>query len=57
MRRLRIHPAVACTAIICITILAVTAQHYGNNATWKVVAAAIIAWVLGVKLRHILPVT
>jgi len=57
MRRLRIHPAVACTAIVCITVLAVTAQHYGNDTTWKIIAASIIAWILGVKLRHILPVT
>jgi len=56
-KRLRIHPAVACTAMICITVLAVTAQYYGSDTTWKIIAASIIAWILGVKLRHILPVT
>jgi len=43
--------------MICITVLAVTAQYYGSDTTWKIIAASIIAWILGVKLRHILPVT
>jgi len=56
-KRLRIHPAIACTAMACVTVLAITAQHYGSDATWKILAAGVICWILGVKLRHVLPVT
>jgi len=43
--------------MICITLLAVVAEHYGSDTTWKIIAVSIIAWILGVKLRRILPVT
>jgi len=56
-KRYRIHPLVASIAMICLTIIAVTAQHYHQNSTLKIIVASIISWLLGVKLRHKLPLT
>jgi len=56
-KRFRIHPVVACVAMVCLTVLAVTAQVYHQDSMWKVVVASIISWILGVKLRHKLPLT
>jgi len=58
-RRYRVHPGVAIAAIVCVTTLAVAAEHFNpqEGEAWKILAASIICWILGVKLRHILPVT
>jgi len=57
MKRMRIHPLVACTGLICVTALAITAQAYDGAEFWKWIAIAIISWILGVKLRVKLPIT
>jgi len=56
-KRYRIHPVVACLAMVCLTVLAVVAQFHGQDSGLKVVVASIISWILGVKLRHKLPLT
>jgi len=56
-KRYRIHPAVACTAMICLTVIAVVAQYYHQDSGLKVIVASIIGWILGVKLRRKLPLT
>jgi len=57
MRRLRVHPGVAIAAIAALVILAIAAQHYGHDGTYKLLAIAAIFWLLGVKLRRVLPIT
>ncbi|MEM2197260.1 MAG: hypothetical protein QW290_09295 [Sulfolobales archaeon] len=57
-RRYRIHPAVAVTAIICLTAMAITAQlHSGADSSLKVLIASIIGLIVGVKVRVKLPLT
>jgi len=56
-RRRRIHPAIACTAIGAITVLAIAAQFFGHGEEWKYLAIAFISYLAGVKMRRILPVT
>jgi len=56
-RRYRIHPLVACVAMVCLTVLALVAQFHGRDSALKIVVASIISWILGVKLRHKLPIT
>jgi len=56
-KRYRIHPAVACVAMVCLTVLAVVAQFHGQDSALKIAVASIISWILGVKLRRKLPIT
>jgi len=56
-KRYRIHPAIACTGIMCLTILAIISQVLGNNSTLKIFVAGVIAFILGVKVRVKLPIT
>jgi len=59
MKRKRIHPAIAITAMVCITILALGTQWLGTGGyEWlKVVAAGVIMWLVGIKVRPKLPLT
>jgi len=56
-KRYRIHPAVACTGIICLTLLAIVSQIMHGDAALKIFIASIIAFILGVKIRVKLPIT
>jgi len=58
-KRYRIHPGVAITAMVCLTALALGSQYLGapEGGWYKVVAAFIIAALVGVKLRPRLPLT
>jgi len=57
VRRLRVHPGIAIAAIAGLVILAIAAQHYGQDGVYKLLAVAAIFWLLGVKLRKVLPIT
>jgi len=56
-KRYRIHPVVACVGMVCLTVLALVAEFHHQDSALKVVVASIISWLLGVKLRHKLPIT
>jgi len=48
------HPAIIVACILVIGALAIVAQFTGENETWKIVAAGIIAWILGIPTGVIL---
>jgi len=48
------HPAVIVACILSLAALAVVAQLTGENESWKIVAAMIIAWVLGIPAGTLL---
>ena len=58
-KRVRIHPAIACTAILALTILCISAEFHSQDplVSFKLAIAAIIAAIAGIKVRHVLPVT
>ena len=58
-RRARIHPAIACTAIIALVVLCVSAELHSSEplVSFKLAITAIIAAIAGIKVRHVLPVT
>jgi len=58
-RRKRIHPGVAITAIVGIVALACVSQLVGSGLgeTFKILAATIIAYLVGIKTRPKLPLT
>jgi len=59
-KRYRIHPGIAITAIICLTAIAISAKLVYEESTAIILEQLIIfiiAFVVGVKLRHKLPIT
>lgn len=58
-KRARIHPVVAITAILALAALAIAAEYFnpGSGESIKIIVAAGIAGIAGVKLRQKLPVT
>ena len=58
-KRARIHPAVACTAILALVIICISAElHFGDPlVSFKLAIVAIIAAIAGIKVRRVLPVT
>ena len=58
-KRARIHPAIAVTAMVCLSAMAIAAEILGNSLgeNMKIGSAAIIACLLGIKLRDKLPLT
>jgi len=53
-RPLSRHPAVIVACILALAALAIVAQLTGENETWKLIAAAVIAWTLGIPAGTIL---
>ena len=58
-KQARIHPAIACCAILCLTLLCISAEFHSEDAlvSFKLVIVAIMAAIAGIKVRHVLPVT
>jgi len=59
MKRRRIHPGIAIVAAICITALAITPEllHSSGYEWLKIIAAGVIMWLVGIKIRPKLPLT
>lgn len=57
--RNRIHPAVAVAAIIALTVIVLSAEYHSNDSliSFKLLIVSIIAWITGVKMRRVLPIT
>jgi hypothetical protein len=53
-KRHRIHPAVACTAIVCLTAMAISAElHTGEPlVNLKIFFGTLIGLIAGIKVRH-----
>ena len=59
-KRARVHPLIAITAIIALTAMAITQELLGEGTPTnqlKLVAASLIFWLLGIKMRNKLPLT
>jgi len=58
-RRRRIHPGVAIAAIVAVAALACVEQLTGGGmgGTFKILAAIIISYLVGIKTRPKLPLT
>ena len=41
---------VACTAIVCLSILEIAAMHYGINGTMRTIIFSLIALTVGIQL-------
>ena len=58
-KRARIHPVIACTAILALVVLGISAEFHSQDplVPFKLAIAAIIAGIAGIKVRYRLPVT
>jgi spore maturation protein SpmA len=58
-RRHRIHPAVACVSIVCLTIITISAEYHAHDplVSFKIFIATLIGLIAGVKIRNRVPVT
>jgi len=48
------HPAIIVAGILALAALAIVAQLTGENESWKIIAAMVIAWVLGIPAGTLL---
>ena len=44
---------VACTAILCLTVLEICAMNYGINGTFRTIIFSLIALIVGVQMPQI----